>query len=366
VARRALATADRALVARHRAPSPGADSAHLVLLGEAPIEVGETWGLPLSAASRARRIVMPVASDQLAVHALDEGLSCLSCPVLPAGLIVLDEPRDMADDGFTRVGLHALALHPARDEIAVGGVSPDHEPLVVVLDGDGDELGQPALEEDEWVRAAAYSGSGETLWVVVDCDSTVRAVAFTTAGGVPERVGSVDLGADFPPPAFIQAHGHPSEEAVLVEIACGQDGFWLKCAAREDGSIVERPHALSESTEGFPLLGFGAGGSLVATAGAGSDDPAEVRSWPTMEVVRQLAPDGSLVAGAAAGDVVMLAVAEVTDDPSRFELRSFATGDLLCAGSWPAGETLQAMVGDVALTTVGDRVRAYRVKSAAS
>lgn len=109
------------------------------------------------------------------------------------------------------------------------------------------------------------------------------------------------------------------------------------------------------------LLGVAADGTLAATAMLFEEDNVQIRRWPTLEVARTTKLAGAFVAGAVSGDTYLASVSEVSDAASRFELRSLATGGLLRTGSWPAGETLHALVGELVVTTVPGSVRAFRL-----
>jgi hypothetical protein len=177
-------------------------------------------------------------------------------------------------------GLHALALHP--DERTVVGLGWHRDIPVACVERVGGaaelvDLG-PALGE-MGPLAASFTRDGESIWVSAE----------SATGAAIARIRFRDFGLESkvtfppaPPPAHHELLLHPVEDAVLLAMACGQDGTFVRVArmtaakldlAPGEGDGGLEPCGLAETTEEGARVCFVAAERVV------------LRRWPDMALV---------------------------------------------------------------------------------
>jgi hypothetical protein len=175
-------------------------------------------------------------------------------------------------------GLHSIALHPDGRTIVGFGWHNDIPVACVERVGGAPELVDlgPALG-DMGPLAATFTRDGESIWLSAE-NATGAAIV-----RLQFRDFQLESKVAFPappPPAFHELLLHPLEDAVLLTMACGQDGTFLRVARMVGGKlelvVTEadgglEPSGLAETTED------GRGVCLVAF------DHVELRGWPELE-----------------------------------------------------------------------------------
>ncbi len=196
---------------------------------------------------------------------------------LPDVLAIPTEEPSRSGTTSRQPGLHAFALHPdARTVVAFGWHA--ELPVACVLQAgilrDLVDL-SPALG-DMGPLAAAFTRDGQSLWV--SAESRVGAAI----ARLRFRDFALESKAAFPAPPPPAAHElllHPFEDAVLLAMACGQDGTFVRVARAAggrldlvagDGDLGLEPCGAAEWTED---------GARVCLVTA---DAVELRRWPDL------------------------------------------------------------------------------------
>jgi hypothetical protein len=210
---------------------------------------------------------------------------------LPEALRVPEVGRSPEGTTSRQPGLHAIALHPDGRTVVGFGWHKDIPVACVERVGGAPELVDlgPALG-DLGPLAATFTRDGESIWVSAESASAAALVRLRF------RDFSLESKAAFepaPPPASHELHLHPVEDAVLLTMACGQDGTFLR-VARSAGAKLElvptqgdggiEPCGFAETTED---------GALVCLV---TFDRVELRRWPGMEREANLDVDDALEA----------------------------------------------------------------------
>jgi hypothetical protein len=155
--------------------------------------------------------------------------------VLPDALAVPSVAASADDTTSRQPGLHAFALHPDGRTVVGVGWHRDVPVACVERVGGAPELVDlgPALGE-MGPLAATFTRDGESIWL-----SAERA-----GGAAIVRLRFRDFGLEAkvafppaPPPAAHELFLHPGEDAVLLTMACGQDGTFVRVARMVDGRL---------------------------------------------------------------------------------------------------------------------------------
>lgn len=352
--RGALAHADPAVVASYL-PKPSKKKAGKGLalrgIGQAAFVGGTYWGDPMVTAGE-RLALFPRASS-LEVRDVTDGLPLLFAFELPTGLALPSEARAVNDDGWSREGIHGIALHPKAARVALSASSRDASGVSLF-----DEKGRVTARwqaEDAIPHRLHWGAGGTTLWVLAEADGTV--VVALDPETLEER-GRCAIG-NFPPPAFPSAFAHPTDDVACFQILCGQDGFWVKCVERAAKGYKVRSQKLSAVHHEWLMYGLAEDGAAVLTS---NDTKLLVRDWPTMKPRKGKVLAGQPWGAAGSAEWVIVPVATVGNAADRFELFRLPDGDKVGSGPWPEGHVLFDLCGDVALTTMGDEVHAWRLE----
>jgi hypothetical protein len=174
-------------------------------------------------------------------------------------------------------GLHAIALHPDGRTVVGVGWHRDLPVACVERAGSAPELVDlgPVLGE-MGPLAATFTRDGESIWLSAE----------STNGAAIVRLRFRDFGLEAkaafspaPPPAAHELFLHPHEDAVLLTMACGQDGTFMRVARMVDrrlelvtteGDAGLDPCGVAEATDD------GAHVCLVTL------DRTELRRWPDL------------------------------------------------------------------------------------
>jgi hypothetical protein len=194
---------------------------------------------------------------------------------LPAALAVPTVARSDSGTTSRQPGLHAIALHPDGRTVVGFGWHKDIPVACVERVGGAPELVDlgPALG-DMGPLAASFTRDGESIWLSAE----------SASGAAIARVGLRDFGleskvafAPAPPPAAHELMLHPLEDAVLLTMACGQDGTFVRVARMVDGKLEL---VATEGDAGLEPCG------VAETTDDGSrvclvmDSRVELRRWP--------------------------------------------------------------------------------------
>jgi hypothetical protein len=173
--------------------------------------------------------------------------------------------------------------------------------------------------------AATFSADGEFLWLSAESGAGAAIVRlrfrdFSLAGKVA-----------FPPPPPPAQHEillHPVEDAVLLTMACGQDGTFVRVARAVDGRIEL---VAGEGDDGLEPCGSAEtteDGSRVCLV---TGSAVELRHWPTLGPAKSVELGDGLVAnysGVRIGGRFLVSAAFEQDDGSEDE-RALVFGDAL-------------------------------------
>ncbi|APR81950.1 Hypothetical protein A7982_07299 [Minicystis rosea] len=340
----ALASVDPAVIAKHK-PAPAKRAAPALVITRA----GDMAYVPFEQQGASvwlggGHLVVATSPTTLAIHRADEGLPRVREIALPKGLSMIPLPRDPNESGWDRPGVHSIAIHPDGTRLALGGRTDAHEPKVMVMGLDGSILAEHHAEEESCIHALHWGPAGATLWVGVENAGAYAVIAFDGAKLTP--LGRCALGSEFPDPVFVTAHPHPTEDVGLFELACGQDGSWLKCIERRP-KLKVRKQKLSSKNDGYPLLGFSRDGALAATTLASK---LLLRTWPNMDPHKGKVLGGESRSGTVMGDWVIMAVATVTQAADVLHVYRLPDGERLGEAPFRDDDVILGASGDFFVT----------------
>jgi hypothetical protein len=235
-----------------------------------------------------------------------------------------------------------LALHPSGQLAA----HVSHEKIQLIEPGPASARSVFAFSDAEAaeVKGAAFSASGEVLWVSREFgDAAGRAgqpdpwhevLAFATddyrllgrAAVQGEQQGGHTLTA------------HPAEEIVGVEVSCGQDGSWITFASVQDGRVTRLAQSVSGDSDPFSFAGFAPDGKTLATIGA---TVIEEFSWPGCQSMARI--DGEAEAGEEEGGGLFFNWNGAYAGANFFALAEGEEGDVLCAFACPGLRRITAV-----------------------
>jgi hypothetical protein len=218
----------------------------------------------------------PVEAAAIAVRSA-ASLSREARVALPAPFATPTVPA--VDGGTTsrQPGLHALAVHPDASTVVALAWHGDLPAACVARAGKAPEvidLG-PALG-DMAPMAATFSRDGESLWVSAE----------SAGGAALARLRFRDFAleskvafAPGPPPAAHELFLHPAEDAVLLTMACGQDGTFTRVARFTGGRLDLVATAGDAGLEPSGVAEATDDGGLVCLV---TSDAVETRRWPDL------------------------------------------------------------------------------------
>ncbi|MBI2394249.1 MAG: hypothetical protein HYV09_32055 [Deltaproteobacteria bacterium] len=210
---------------------------------------------------------------------------------LPEGLGL----PQVAPDGYSSTArakrLHAFALAPSGDELAITGIVDEGRSVVATL-GRGGELARASVEErlgeGLFGQALSWDRTGAHLWIAAERDASPSApargdgVVARLDGATLQVLGVVDH-PEYPPPVAYELALHPIDDAVLTLAACGQDGTFARVARFADGRLQAIVTRLDGGGEPAGLVGFSPDGSRVFLA---EESALRVHRWPALDLER--------------------------------------------------------------------------------
>jgi hypothetical protein len=174
-------------------------------------------------------------------------------------------------------GLHAIALHPDGRTVVGVGWHRDIPVACVERVGGAPELVDlgPALGE-MGPLAATFTRDGASLWLSAE----------SSGGAAIVRLRFRDFGLEAkvafpsaPPPAAHELFLHPDEDAVLLTMACGQDGTFLRVARMVQGKLEV---VATEGDGGIEPCGVAGATDDGAHVCLVAFDRVELRRWPDL------------------------------------------------------------------------------------
>ncbi len=247
-------------------------------LGELPLSPGKlAW--PWIAFSPDRTVFAVPASPTTLALRFQAALDRPAYIDLPEGLgIPTLEPSSSATTS-RQSGIHAFAVHPDGRAVVAFGWRDGLPAACVGRAGVASELVDlgPALGE-MGPMAATFTRDGESIWLSAE-SSTGCAIA-----RLRFRDFALESKAAFPPappPAAHELWLHPVEDAVLLTMACGEDGTFVRVARHVDGKITLVAGA---GDGGFEPCGTAEAiddGGRVCFVGS---DRVELRRWPDLSL----------------------------------------------------------------------------------
>lgn len=357
-----------------------APAARLVTLGTLAIDAGQFGAHPVWLA--AGRLATATAIDTLTVVTLAPGLPVVASTPFPGGMRLPESPFDPYELDFDRIGIHGAALRPDGGAFAIGGVTEDHDRVVSVFTIEGEVLASVAavdasrfgIPEDFMVCPIALAW-GESLLMVCSIENEHHVLELDAADGLAVT-GLVNLGGDFPEPAVVVALAHPTEPAAIFQIACGQDGVWLRSVGRGEDGLARIPTAADGDASNTALFGFtpdrGDGAALCTGEGMYHREVSSslcTRAWPGLEPGATADLGGFCHGGVVLGERVAVVVADDTlpydrwpRPEQRLVVLRASDGAMLGEAPFPVGHVLVAGADDCIVTREGDRLTVWRVE----
>lgn len=258
--------------------------------------------------------VVPAGPKALAIHQL-ASLGDVRHLELPEGLALPTERPDSAATSSRQGGVHALALHPDGRTVVGFGWRDEGPAAFVARAGEPPELVDltPALGA-HGPMAATFSRDGATLWVSTE----------SASGAALLRLGfpglALEARATFsppPPPAAHELWLHPTEDAAVLTMACGQDGTFIQVARMSDGKLGLM---VTEGESGLEPCGLAEASADGTTLCLVMADRVELRRWPDLVPVAQLEVPEALVAnycGVRAGGRLLISASDQEDAHER-------------------------------------------------
>jgi hypothetical protein len=219
---------------------------------------------------------VPVGPRTLAIRGA-ESLGDERHGELPEALAVPTVAPSASGTISRQPGLHAVALHPDGRTLVGFGWHRDIPVACVERVGGAPELVDlgPALG-DLGPLAATFTRDGESLWLSAE----------SAGGAAIARLRFRDFGLEAkaafplaPPPAAHEVFVHPIEDAVLLTMACGQDGTFVRVARMVGGKLELVATEGDGGLEPCGVAGATDDGQRVCLV---TDEGAELRRWPDL------------------------------------------------------------------------------------
>jgi hypothetical protein len=207
------------------------------------------------------------------------------------------------------VALHAFTVAASGTLLAAVGISTGAGDASVIFTTNdaGEEQKRSTLESlvgpGFTAQAIAFDRSGARLWL--SAESTTETAVLLLDARTHAALG-VARSAAFPPPSMHELMLHPSEDAVLVLAACGEDGTFARVARWSNGRLEGVTTALDEGSIPAGFVGFSTDGARLHLAEA---DELRTHAWPGLEELSsvEFADDFvSSFAGAILGERILV------------------------------------------------------------
>ena len=217
---------------------------------------------------------VPTGPRTIAIRAASS-LDDERCVELPEALAVPTVERSPSGTTSRQPGLHSVALHPDERTVVGFGWHRDIPVACVERVGGAPELVDlgPALG-DLGPLAATFTRDGESIWLSAESSDAAALVRLRF------RDFGLESKAAFPPappPATHELCLHPIEDAVLLTMACGQDGTFVRVARRVEGKLELVATAGDEGLEPCGVAETTEDGGRVCLV---MFDKVELRRWP--------------------------------------------------------------------------------------
>lgn len=311
-----------------------------------------TWPPPVWASAEAGLLVVARSATSLSVHRLAPGLPVATELELPKELAFVRKPQGGYDSPWERSGTQALAVRPDGGALALVG-----DNVATLLDLQGNVLARWTTD-DVVLHTVQFGARGRTLWVGLHGDAfDVLALDGST---LAER-GRLTVTGDFPDPAWITPHPHLDDDVAAFEIACGQDGWWLKVFELDGARVRVRKQKLS--SKGTPTPIHGLWRDQVATS---LEKKLLMRSWPSLEPVK-----GKVLGGINCGGVlltrsssdeeafVVVAVGAGYTEPTALQVYRIPSPERVATLPFPVGEKLLDTLPGVLATQANGAIRIF-------
>ncbi len=245
---------------------------------------------------------LDVASRVVANGRIEDGPSF----TLPQDLPLPTEPAPATGHGGPPDGVHGFAIDAAGSSLAVTGTAGGAS-FLVTLGADGGEVARTRVDAlaggDFIAHAVSFDRSGTRLWLSAESGAET---ALCLVAARTHQVLGVLRSARLPPPAAHELHVHPTDDAVLLLAACGQDGTFARVAGFTDGPPIAIPTAIDGGAISAGFVGFSADGARVHLAEA---DELRTHAWPGLVELSsvELADDFvSAYSGVVLGDRILV------------------------------------------------------------
>ncbi len=196
---------------------------------------------------------------------------------LPEALAVPAVVPSSAGTTSRQPGLHAIALHPDGRTVVGVGWHRDIPVACVERVGGAPELVDlgPALGE-MGPLAVTFTRDGASLWLSAESGGGAAIVRLRFRDfGLEAKVAFVPA----PPPAAHELFLHPDEDAVLLTMACGQDGTFPRVARMVQGRLELVATEGDGGIEPCGVAGATEDGAHVCLVAL---DRVELRRWPDL------------------------------------------------------------------------------------
>jgi len=234
--------------------------------------------------------------------------SAIATRVLREGAVTRGPSFSLPADDFA---LRGFTLDSTGGHLAAMGTAPTDEAagLLVTVDASGAEPRRSHIElvfgAGFTAQGIAFDRSGERLWLSAE-SATETAIAVLDAR--THAALGVVRSAPFPPPSMHELVLHPTEDAVLVLAACGEDGTFARVArwSAGDNRLEAVPTALDDGSIPAGFVGFSTDGTRVHLAEA---DELRTHAWPGLQELSSVEYQDDFVssfAGAILGERILV------------------------------------------------------------
>lgn len=261
--------------------------------------------------------VVPAGPKALAIHQL-ASLGDVRHVELPEGLALPTLRPDAGGTTSRQSGLHALALHPDGRTVVGLGWRGDGPAAFVARGGEGGDVVEvvdltPALGS-HGPMAASFTRDGEVLWVSTE---SATGAALLRLGFPGLRLEARATFSPAPPPAAHELFLHPTEDAAVLTMACGQDGTFLQVGRMIDGKLGL---VVTEGEGGLEPCGLAEATADGAQLCLVMADRVELRRWPDLVPSPKLEIPEALVAnynGVRVGERFLISASDQDDTHER-------------------------------------------------
>lgn len=174
-----------------------------------------------------------------------------------------------------------LAIHPTLEECAFV-----RQGLLTILDRVG-KLKRPSIQIANVgdFRYAAWSRNGDVLWVGTQVGNEQNVLSIVGRQRL-EILGSVAIEGIEQSGHIVRVH--PSGEAAVVDVSCGQDGTWASAVHVTNSGSVRLGQCIESPDDPFAMSEFDPTGRFIAAV---TSAWIRLYSWPALEPVAEFSVD---------------------------------------------------------------------------